>query len=300
MATPFHRGGQQGWAHEAGPAGTFHTFDALALGGASPRPVHLLLPPDLDDGLGPRDLLLMHDGDTVFWPGGALGRSWQVPAALVRLRGALRAPVVVAVPPMDRNHEYTHVDWAAGARTWGGLPAYTDWLADGLLPWLRAHYPVVGRAAVVGASHGGLAAFYAATARPDAFDRAGAMSPSVWAGVDGWEVEGPERRMEQVPWVQQALSTLRGPDRPRLWLCFGRVRTGGFHNARTEALATLRGRELARLCQGLGYRRQDLGPGVTPDPEADLFVYDDPTGEHDEASWSRRLPALLRALARRA
>lgn len=55
MATPFHRGDPRGWAHEAGPAGSFHTFDALAPGGVGPRPVHLLLPPDRDDGAGPPD-----------------------------------------------------------------------------------------------------------------------------------------------------------------------------------------------------------------------------------------------------
>lgn len=295
MSIPFTRGGQLGWSHDAGPAGTFHTYDGLDVGDGKPRILHMLLPPDLGADPEPRDLLVMQDGDAVFWPGGPMARSWRLPVILAEHRDTLRAPIVVAVPPRDRNREYTHVDWAAGRRPWGGLPAYTDWLADGLLPWLRGHYPLAGRAAVVGSSHGGLAALYAAVFRPDAFDRAGAMSPSVWAGVDGWETDGPPRQMMDVPWVQEVARRLQGPEKPMLWLCWGLVRSGGFHNARTEALATLRGRELASLCQEWGYRRQDLGQGVAVRRDANLYVFEDPAGEHDEASWVRRLPWLLQA-----
>jgi hypothetical protein len=296
MSTSFTRGGQRGWHHGHGhPAGSFHTYDGLAIGGQA-RPVHLLLPPDYADEGGGHPLLVMHDGDAVFWPGGAFHKSWQVPGVLAALRGQIRQPIVVAVPPIDRAREYTHVDWAAGTRPWGGLAAYTAWLADFLVPWVREHYHVTtGPVAVAGASHGGLAALYNVVARPDVFHAAGAMSPSVWVEVDGWEHAQDALPLREGSLLRLAEPVLRGPGRPVLWLCWGLVRTGGFHNARTEALATIRGRELAELCVAWGYRRQDLAAGIAPDPAADLFVWEDPAGAHEEEAWTRRLPGMLRA-----
>lgn len=286
MSTPFERGGHQGWHHGHGPYGSFHTYDRF-----DGRPIHLLLPP----GDEPRPLLVMHDGDAVFWPGGAFRKTWNVPAVLTRLGDTVRAPIILAVPPRDRAFEYTHADWAAGTRAWGGLSAYTGWLADRLIPWVRANYPVEpARAAVAGSSHGGLAALYNAAARPDVFGAAAAMSPSVWVEVDGWE-----RPQAPKPLMSGSLLRLAEPvlreRRIKLWLCWGMVREGGFHNARTEALATTRGRELATLCEGWGYRRQDVAADTAIDPDADLWVYEDPFGAHEEEAWNRRLPQVLRA-----
>lgn len=294
MSTPFSLGGQAGWHHGVGqPAGSFHTYDAFSVGSAA-RPLHLLIPPPDD---APPPLLVMHDGDAVFWPGGAFRKTWCVPEVLAGLRGRIRQPLIVAVPPRDRAWEYTHVDWAAGERAWGGLPAYTAWLADAVIPWVRAHYEVApARAATVGASHGGLAAMYGAAARPDTFGTVGAVSPSLWVEVDGWEHPHPPLPLRSGTLMRLAEPVLRSADRPRLWLCWGLVREGGFHNARTEALATTRGREWAELCARWGYRRQELAHGVVPDPEADLFVYEDPLGAHEEESWARRLPQLFTAL----
>jgi hypothetical protein len=290
MSTPFHRSGHDGWHHGQGPAGSFHTYDRF-----DGRPLHLLLPPGYRDDGPARPLLVMHDGDAVFWPGGAFGKSWRVPEVLAALGGQIRAPIVLAIPPRDRAFEYTHADWAAGTRPWGGLPAYTAWLADRVIPWVRASYRVdPGPCAVVGSSHGGLAALYALAARPDTFGKAGAMSPSVWVEVDGWEHAQAPRPLGEGSLLRLVEPVLKGR-RPPLWLCWGLVRGGGFHNARTEALTTQRGRELAELCVGWGYTRQDLGPGVVPRADADLFVYEDPVGGHEEVAWTRRLPLLLRA-----
>ena len=192
----------------------------------------------------------MHDGDAVFWPGGAFRKTWDVPGVVAALGDTIRQPIVLAVPPGDRAWEYTHADWAAGTRPWGGLPRYTDWLAERLLPWVRSAYAVdPGPVAVAGSSHGGLAALYNAVARPDVFGAAAAMSPSVWVEVDGWEHAQAPRPLRDGSLLRLAEPVLK-EGRIKLWLCWGMVRTGGFHNARTEALATSRGRELAALCEG--------------------------------------------------
>jgi hypothetical protein len=112
----------------------------------------------------------------------------------------------------------------------------------------------------------------AVAARPDTVGKAGAMSPSVWVEVDGWEHAQAPRPLTDGSLLRLAEPVLRSA-RPPLWVCWGLVREGGFHNARTEALATSRGRELADLCVGWGYTRQDLGPGVVPRSDADLFVW---------------------------
>jgi hypothetical protein len=293
MSTPFLRDGQHGWHHGQSAAGSFHTYDRF-----DGRPIHLFLPPDYRDDGPTHPLLVMHDGDAVFWPGGAFQKSWDIPEVLAALRGQIRAPIVLAVPPRDRAYEYTHADWAAGTRPWGGLAGMTAWLADRMIPWVRANYRVdPARAAIAGSSHGGLAALYNAVARPDTFGAAAAMSPSVWVEVDGWEHAQAPLPLREGSLLRMAEPVLRERS-IKLWLCWGLVREGGFHNARTEALATKRGRELADLCVSWGYTRRDLGPGVQVpegDATADLFVYEDPLGEHDEASWKRRMPYVLRA-----
>ena len=114
------------------------------------------------------------------------------------------------------------------------------------------------------------------------------MSPSFWAGLDA--VHGghyPGGPLASSPLVEPVQETLANPDvRPRLWIDWGLVRTGGDHNAKIEAADASRGREMVGLLEGsFGYA---LG--------RDLFVAEDPRGEHDEGAWGRRLPSALRAL----
>ena len=70
--------------------------------------------------------------------------------------------------------------------------------------------------------------------------------------------------------------------RPRLWLCWGLRRDGGEHNAIVEALATLRGREMAALLVELGYRE-----GV------DLWAVEERDAGHEESAWRRRFGLMM-------
>nr|MBA2321146.1 hypothetical protein [Deltaproteobacteria bacterium] len=154
MSAPFTREGQHGWSHDEGhPAGTFHTYDALDVSARFPaRKVHVLVPREPPPPGGFPSLTL-HDGDTVFWPGGIARKTWD--AANVQSAAGAPPRVVIAVHPGDRNFEYTHADWAAGRRSWGGLAAHADYLADEILGFVSRNYPVSTRArdtAVAGAS----------------------------------------------------------------------------------------------------------------------------------------------------
>jgi hypothetical protein len=78
--------------------------------------------------------------------------------------------------------------------------------------------------------------------------------------------------------------TLAKPDLgPKLYLDFGLVRNGGPHNEFIEERSTARSREMSQILQeDFGYR---LG--------IDLEIFEDPHGEHQEWSWSRRMPRIL-------
>lgn len=291
---PASIGGQRLWVHgDAEAAGFFHTYDALSLGPSDPpRKIHLWLPRDYHHADGRYPVVYLNDGGTVFWRGGPAHKTWDAAralAALARLTAAA-APILVAVHPIDRDVEYTHAPWAPG-RGGGGALAYADYLAGRLKPHLDRVYrtrPAVEHTAVVGASHGGLSAFVAATWRPDTFGFAGCLSPSLWAAIDpvhgGAFAGGPLADSELWRLAQPALAEAPG-SRPRLWIDWGRVHHGGFHNERIERQAALRGREMVGLLiDRFGYR---LG--------SELFVAEDPLGEHDEDAWGRRLPRVLAA-----
>lgn len=284
--------GQTAWIHDEGHgSGYFHTYDDLEAGGAgdAARKVHVFLPRSYPASGARYPVLYMNDGDTAFFPGGAAGKTWDVAARLSTLYASSSVPeiIVVAVHPLDREVEYTHAYWAPG-RGCCGLAAYADYLADALKSFVDGHYRTRASASdtcVMGSSHGGLAAFYTAVVRRDRFGHAAAMSSSFWAGID---LVGTGSLAES-SLLAMTEEGLQDPAHPRLWIDWGLVRTGGEHNSIIEAMATDRGREMAELLRGsFGYE-----DGV------DLYVYEDPDGEHEESSWGRRfelaLPALMGA-----
>lgn len=64
------------------------------------------------------------------------------------------------------------------------------------------------------------------------------------------------------------------------------VLRAGFHNEAIEAAATKRGIEMvALLKQSYGHVEGK-----------ELSWYEDPVGAHDEVSWSRRFPDVMKAL----
>jgi pimeloyl-ACP methyl ester carboxylesterase len=293
-AYPFDLGGQQAWSHEEGfPAGWFHTYDALDVGApaALPHKVHVFLPRDYDPCGAGHPVVYMNDGGSAFWPGGAANKSWDVATTLGKLvaEGAIEPVMVVAIEPVDRNSEYTHVQEGPG-ETCCEVEAYTSYVADAVKGFIDSHYrtkPARKSTAIVGSSRGGLAAFYLANRRPEVFGHAACMSPSFWAGLDpvfgGNYPGGP---LATSPLVTTLQSTLSDPTlRPRLWIDWGLIRTGGNHNALIEAAATERGKEMVALLQSsYGYK-----------PNEELFWEEDAQGEHDEISWGRRFPRVMKA-----
>lgn len=288
MPYPFTLGGQQAWSHDEGFAsGYFHTYDALAVGGAAPRKVHVFLPRSYPESCARYPVVYMNDGDTTFWPG-SVGKTWDVAERLAELyaAGGLPEVMVVAVHPLNRDEEYTHAAFAPN-RACCEADGYADYLGDQVKGFIDAQYrtrPEREATAIVGSSHGGLGAFLVATMRPDRFGMAGCLSPSFWAGLD--PVHGgayPGGALATSALLDLARPTLESAAlRPKLWIDWGLVRTGGFHNSGIEAAATTRGQEMVSLLEA------SFGYGATT-----LGWAEDPAGEHDEISWSRRFPDVM-------
>jgi len=302
-ATPITVAGQAGWSHDDGfAAGTFHTFDALAVGPLPPRKVHVFLPRGALTSGRRYPTVYLHDGNTSFWRGGVSHSTWDVATALSRRGADGRLPepvIVVAIHPLDRNAEYTHVDWSGGRRPWGRLPIYARYLADDLVGFIDAHYPTIAEAshrAVVGSSHGGLASFFAATRHPTVFGFAGCMSPSFFSGIEPAPWGPGESALRDASIVDDVWPVLTsGALRPRLWMCWGLRRDAGEHNSVVEHLATKRGREMAALLAAEGYDHHEVGDGDAPRPDATLWSRSDSQGGHDEQSWGARFPLVLQA-----
>ena len=294
-AYPVSIAGQTAWVHDEGfTSGYFHTYDELTLPGPDERPrkVHVLVPREYTESCNRYPVVYMNDGETTFWPGGPGDKSWDVAQGLEGLyaEGAIPEVIVVAVHAIDRNYEYSHTAWAPDVECCG-VETYADYLADGVKAFIDANYrtqPEPERTAIVGSSRGGLCAFVVANLRPDAFRMAGCLSSSFWLGLEpvwGGDFSGGPLSTSKL--LDMTKGTLSDPSlRPTLWIDWGLVFTGGFHNEVIEKNAAEYGPEMVALLQ------QEYG---YTDGQ-DLSWMEDPIGEHDEISWARRFPLVMKAL----
>ncbi|MDJ0600627.1 MAG: alpha/beta hydrolase-fold protein [Crocosphaera sp.] len=297
MAEPFTIGGQNGWYHDQGHwAGYFHTYDDFKIINLDdkPRTIHVFLPRDYEYSYEFYPVIYMNDGDTAFFSGGDYYKTWNMGEILTRLyvTNQICRVIVVAICPVDRNYEYTHAPIPEG--NWGGLEAYSDYVALGIKSFIDDNYRTLStreNSMVLGASHGGLAAFYTAIKHPKKIGCVAALSPSFWVGLDSMidpcflDLSGDLLgSLEYSALIFAGLNTLQDPQlQPKIYLDWGLVRKGGYHNSFIEARATARGREMRDLLiNKFGYRYNE-----------NLFVVEDPIGQHSEESWSGRMETIL-------
>lgn len=161
------------------PAGVVdhHRFSSRALG--NERDIWVYSPPEPLVAKEPHNLLVLFDGH---W-----AQSWlEAPATLDNLTAAGLIPpsIAVMIGNVERNRE---------------LPChlpFVTFLADELLPWGRARYPITtdrSEVIVSGMSYGGLAAAFCGLERPDVFGNVLSQSGSFW-----WK---PDPRNHDVPAV---------------------------------------------------------------------------------------------------
>jgi predicted alpha/beta superfamily hydrolase len=218
-------------------------------------------------------VLYLHDGQMKFDAAEA-GAEWQMDESAQRLigRGEI-APFIMVAAHHSREQrilDYTPTASLLSAerlgarepsRAGGGAPAYAQFLKTELKPMIDARYrtlPDRSNTAVGGASLGGLVSLWLALHHGDTFGSALVVSPSVW-----WDDEFATQDAAKVPTAQ-----LKGS---KIWLDMGA------HEGE-EALPAVR-----KL-------RQVLQDRVT------LRYVEDGDGGHDEASWARRAPEMLKFL----
>ena len=146
-----------------------------AIYGAS-RTVWVYTPAGYRDAADPLPLLVTFDGSD-YTAGGAM----DVPAILDSLAAAGAAPRFVAVMIDDGSGANRIAELGNSAR-------FARFVAEELVPWIRARYRVTGdprRTIVTGSSAGGLAAAHVAFARPDIFGNVLAQSGAFWRGPEG-------------------------------------------------------------------------------------------------------------------
>jgi predicted alpha/beta superfamily hydrolase len=254
-------------APEAWPASKF----------VAPREVQVWLPPGYEaDALRRYPVLYLHDGNNVF-DADASGAEWRVDEAaqkMVLAKEVLPFIVVAVANTAKRTDEYTPVAMTLPAdrartanaeRAGGNAQAYADYLIREVKPMIDARYRTLTDAkhtSVGGSSLGGLVSLWLALNRSDVFGSALVVSPSVWWG-DGFLIDEAKR------------ATVAGT-RARLWLDMGTRET-------VRAIPDVR-----RLRDTLIERGWALGET--------LRYLEAENASHDEASWAKRVPQMLRFL----
>jgi predicted alpha/beta superfamily hydrolase len=245
-----------------------------------PREIQVWLPPGYEaDALRRYPVLYLHDGNNVFDAAG-VGAEWRVDEAAQKmvLANEVSPFIVVAIAnTAKRWDEYTPVamtlppDRARSAnaeRVGGKAQAYADYLIREVKPMIDARYRTLSDAkhtSVGGSSLGGLVSLWLALNRSDVFGAALVVSPSVWWGDDFLVEE-----------VKRAKPATLARARPRLWLDMGTRET-------TRAIPDVR-----RLRDTLIERGWTLGDT--------LGYLEAENASHDEASWAKRVPQMLRFL----
>jgi predicted alpha/beta superfamily hydrolase len=242
-----------------------------------PREVQVWLPPGYERDESQRyPVLYLHDGQNVFDAAGA-GAEWRVDEAAQRLvlANEVKPFIVVAIASTaKRVNEYTPVAMRLPAEranlgraesAGGNAARYADYLIRELKPMIDTRYrtlPNAANTAVGGSSLGGLVSLWLALHRSDVFGAALVVSPSVWWG-DGFL-------------LREAKSANIAGARPRLWLDMGTRES-------EKAIPDVR-----RLRDALIERGWRLGDTL------DYLEADN--ASHDEASWAKRVPQMLRFL----
>jgi len=280
MAGQVSVGGQLAWRHDGNSYGFFHTFDALNLEGDT-RKVHVFVPHSYDSEKTKRyPVIYMNDGHTAFWAGGLTADSWEAQNTLAMLaeKNEIQEVIVVAVHPRDRTYEYTHSKWD-DANVYGGLHQYIQYVSERVKPFIDKSYrtiPDASQTTIIGASFGGLAAFFIGNSHPEQFGIIGACSPSFWAGEDflqdsTWQRGAPIENTT----VGKLLANKKfeeGISRPKIWIDWGQP------DNIFEVPVIERCQEMLKVLQN----------SFDYELNKNLFFFEDSIGGHSEAAWRFR------------
>lgn len=229
------------------------------------RPLSLYLPPDyFKEAEKPWPVAVFFDGHNLFDDTHTLAGGWHLHRAMqARHEAGLTVPVVIGIHHgEDRDGELS--PWMLYPEKEGFATELLKWFHESILPRLKKQLLLDTRGMLVGGSSlGALLALYVLLTEPERYHRGIMMSPALWP--DGFRIF--EAVMGRLNWQGQRLYFDHGQkeDHPEL---------GDILFQQTGMMVdTL---SILGLRQG-----------------KDLFWRPDPEGEHNEKSWSRRLPEAL-------
>jgi len=225
------------------------------------RDLLVCLPPSYGRTRRQYRVVYMHDGQNLFDPATSFAGAWRADRVMESLAEDGLEAIIVGVPNAGPRRIDEYSPFADGPRGGGFARDYVFFLTNRVKPAVDEAFrtrPGPGSTGIVGSSMGGLVSLFAYFERPDVFGFAGAMSPALWFG-----------KRAIFEWVRQQ------PRRPgRIWLDAG-TSEGSFVVADVERMRD--------VLVERGYRSgRDLG-----------FMIEE-GGRHNEVSWGRRLPSLLR------
>lgn len=239
------------------------------------RPITIYLPRGYDQNLRKRyPVIYFHDGQNVFFPGGPFG-TWDADriARYEIAQGRMREAILVAIPNgnefgSNRLREYLPdgetINYAGTIYT-GNAAAYVRFLLENVIPTLDFNYrtlPDSTNTFTTGSSMGGLVSDYLGFSKPDRFGGIGIFSPAYWAAP---------------LWVGQRDAAAKLPLRRYLYMGTAESSTG-------ESSSNIYWRGALQA--------YDAWIKTGHEVNGDLR-FDGGAGEaHNEAAWSRRLPAF--------
>lgn len=253
--------------------GLIYQSESLSIPGITGvRPLRLWLPPDYFTSEKTWPLALFFDGQNIFEDEGTLAGGWQVHRHLeTRAAAGEQVPVVVGLHHgPERDAEMCVKDPYPGKQGQGQF--LLDWIAETLLPGLQQKLQLSKDPAqhlVGGSSLGGQLALYTLFQLPQHFGKALVMSPALWPNRFG---------------IFQDLLMLRPHPQAKIYLDHGQ-KEGPPEMQDIGDILFEQTQLMADVLDCLGFT-----------PGKRLLWKPDPEGEHNEKSWSRRLPEALRFL----
>ena len=232
------------------------------------RSLSLYLPPDyFKEAEKPWPVAVFFDGHNLFDDVDTLAGGWQIHETMAQRHiQKLAVPVVIGIHTgLERDSELS--PWPLYSGKPGHAKILMQWFHQDLLPRLQKQLLLQTQNMLVGGSSlGALLALYTLLENPQYYDKGLIMSPALWP--DGFRI------FEYVMGYSQLSDK-------RLYVDHGQKED---HPELGDILFQQTGVMVDTLTL-LGLKR-----------EQEIFWRPDPHGEHNESSWSRRLPAALQLI----
>lgn len=238
------------------------------------RDILIYLPPSYHDSDRHFPVLYMQDGQNLFDANTSFSGEWRVDETMQQLAHEGIEAIVVGISNIGEERINEYNPFPTPRFKYARGDAYIRFLIDTIKPMIDADFrtiPDAPHTGILGSSMGGLISLYAWLAYPWTFGLGGAMSPSLWVAR-----QAVTDHVRRAPFNEGRLYLDVGMrELPRKYNRFG--------NSVTEAVVMLRDQLQERGYSGM--RR--------------LKYVEDRVGEHNEATWARRLPDALRFLLKR-